>query len=64
MNSKPLNDDVDIGELDALVGEILSSTASTDRGEGKMRQPADARRELEQYLEDKWLREQMQDPYC
>jgi len=63
MSARPLSDDADIGELDALVSEMLLSVPSDGGSGGKLRQTADARREVEQYLEEKRLREQMQDPY-
>jgi len=57
MSLELLNDDKDISELESLVNDLLSSASSI--GDHKMR-PSDARRGVEQYLEEKRLREQIE----
>jgi len=57
MNTLPQNDDSDIGELVDLVGKLQTA----DGGErNKVRQALNARHAVDQYLDEKRLREQIE----
>lgn len=56
------DDDIDISELANLVGNILAKTASEGEISRNLPQALDARRTVEEYLDQKQLQAQIQDP--